>query len=51
MYYNSNSGITFWDKKKICDIVTKGLTHYDNNGKTKVITDWSKQGKDFVVMQ
>ena len=57
----SHNKIVYWDsnlqelflktKNEICNIATQGLTFYDTNRTTIVITDWSKKGIGFVVMQ
>ena len=38
-------------KKKICDIIIQGFTFYDTKRNTPIITDWSKKGIGFAVMQ
>ena len=51
----------FWDsmlknsfeqsKIQLCDIATKGLTNYELNRDTALVTDWSKKGIGFVLLQ
>ena len=38
-------------KEEICKLSSNGLAYYDIKKNTVVITDWSKQGIGFVVMQ
>ena len=38
-------------KTEICKITSKGLTYYDTKKETAVVTDWSKEGIGFVVLQ
>ena len=51
----------FWDdelksifiqtKEKLCEVLSTGLAYYDIKRKTIVVTDWSKAGIGFVIMQ
>ena len=51
----------FWDeilqtafensKKALCEIASKGLTYYDLTKETVLVTDWSKVGIGFVLLQ
>ena len=57
----ANGNKIYWDevlqnifeetKVKLCDLITEGLTYYDVKRKTVVITDWSKTGIGFVILQ
>ena len=38
-------------KTELSRLVEKGLAYYDISRKTAVITDWSKSGIGFVIMQ
>ena len=52
MYWDSNLQELFIQTiNEICNIATQGLTFYDTRRNTIVITDWSKTGIGFVVIQ
>ena len=38
-------------KTELCDLATKGLTNYELNRDTALVTDWSKKGIGFVLLQ
>ena len=57
----SDTKYVFWDEKlteafmksreHICEEITKGLSYFDINRQTCLITDWSKQGIGFLLYQ
>ena len=58
---NATAKKVYWDselqqlfestKSDISELVSRGLAYYDTNRRTAVITDWSKKGIGFVIMQ
>ena len=58
---NATGKKVYWDselqqlfestKSDISELAFRGLTYYDTNRRTAVITDWSKKGIGFVIMQ
>ena len=38
-------------KKEICTLIASGLTFYDQSRKTAVVTDWSREGIGFIILQ
>ncbi|XP_076042081.1 uncharacterized protein LOC143025983 [Oratosquilla oratoria] len=52
VYWDGNLQEKFQQAKEvICSLAKEGLTYYDKNKPTAVITDWSKVGIGFVVLQ
>ena len=58
---NATGKKVYWDselqqlfestKSDISELASRGLAYYDTNRRTAVITDWSKKGIGFVIMQ
>ena len=58
---NATAKKVYWDselqqlfestKSDISELASRGLAYYDTNRRTAVITDWSKKGIGFVIMQ
>ena len=52
---------TYWDaqledklqqaKRTICQLAEEGLAYYDRTRPTAVVTDWSREGVGFVILQ
>ena len=51
VYWDTQLQTLFEKAKEICKLSSNGLAYYDIKKNTVVITDWSKQGIGFVVMQ
>ena len=57
----SPSKFVFWDealqhsfmraKEEICKLIDHGLTYYDSNRKTALISDWSRDGVGLLLLQ
>ena len=57
----ANGNKVYWDdelqkifqetKLRLCNLITEGLTFFDVKRKTAVVTDWSKTGIGFVILQ
>ena len=52
VYWDTNLQSAF-DKAKleICNVVSTGLAYYDTTKDTAVVTDWSREGLGFVILQ
>lgn len=52
MYWDDNLKMKFEQAKvALCKLMTDGLAYYDKSRPTLVLTDWSKEGMGFVVLQ
>ena len=52
VYWDENLRFKFeYAKKELCKLVSDGLQYYDKSRPTIVMTDWSKEGMGFVILQ
>ena len=52
VYWDDNLKMRFeYAKTELCKLVVNGLVYYDMSRPTAIITDWSKDGMGFVVVQ